>query len=106
MGASTDLSDARQRAARVLSAFEAAVKGEGGAAQAALEAALRDTALLKRAVAIQNARQHEAASVAAAEVAALKAQLQEAQLSAYSLSMHLREALAHSHKRGGPDWVT
>lgn len=94
----------------------------------------RDNALLKRAVAIQNARQQEAAAAAEAEVARLKellasreacereelrrplslsspltpstqGQLSASQLQAYSLSVHLREALAHTQQGGGPGWV-
>jgi len=110
MGASSDLADARQRAARVLTAFEAAVKA-GGAAAA--EASARDCALLKRAVAIQNGRAEAAAAAAAAEVAELRAQLaagaaalQAAQLHSYSLSVHLRQALAQPAAPDGPGWVT
>ena len=113
MSASSDLSDARARAARLLSAFEAAVHGGAGGAggeadalRGALDAALRDNAILKRAVAIQNARQQEAAAAAEAQVAELRAalaaqgsQLAAAQLSAYSLSVHLREALAGQEQR-------
>ena len=104
MAASADLCDARARAARLLTAFEAAVRGGGGEANSlrgALDSVLRDNAILKRAVAIQNARQQEAAAAAEAQVAELRAalaaqgsQLAAAQLSAYSLSVHLREALA------------
>jgi hypothetical protein len=97
---------------RVLSAFETALRGGEGALQAALEASQRDTALLKRAVAIQNARQHEAAAAAASEVAELRSQLVEqqaqlnaSQLNAYSLSMHLREAMSPQQQLGGR-WVT
>jgi hypothetical protein len=124
MAASSDLADARARAARLLSAFEAAVRsgagGAGGDADAlrgALDAALRDNAILKRAVAIQNARQQEAAAAAEAQVAELRAalaaqgsQLAAAQLSAYSLSVHLREALggkeqqrSQAHQPRNPD---
>jgi hypothetical protein len=110
MAASTDLPDARGRAARLLTAFEAAVRGGSGAdaLRGALDAAQRDNAILKRAVAIQNARQQEAAGAAEAAVAALRgevaqhaAALAAAQLNAYSLSVHLREALAQSHNQGG-----
>ena len=105
MAASADLPDARARAARLLTAFEAAVRGGGGSEadslRGALDSVLRDNAILKRAVAIQNARQQEAAAAAEAQVAELRAalaaqgsQLAAAQLSAYSLSVHLREALA------------
>ena len=113
MAASTDLGDARARAARLLSAFEAAVRARasGGAdvetLRGALDGALRDNAILKRAVAIQNARQTEATAAAEAQVASLRAQLAAnaqqlaaAQLNAYSLSVHLREALAQTQPRG------
>lgn len=115
MGAASDLGDARVRAARVLGAFEAAVKGDTAgvaALRGGLDTVLRDNAILKRAVAIQNARQQEAAAAAQSEIAELKAtivahqaQLSAAQLNAYSLQMHLREALAHAH-RSPPEWVT
>jgi phosphoenolpyruvate-protein kinase (PTS system EI component) len=119
MAASADLSDARARAARLLTAFEAAVRSGGGSEadsmRGVLDSVLRDNAILKRAVAIQNARQQEAAAAAEAQVAELRAalaaqgsQLAAAQMSAYSLSVHLREALAgqgqHTHQpRHPPD---
>ena len=71
MASSRDLGEARERAARTLSAFEAELRdkalarrggaGGGGSAEAGavLEAAMRENAILKRAVAIQNTR-HQA----------------------------------------------
>jgi hypothetical protein len=119
MAASTDLNDARGRAARLLSAFETAVRSAGGGAgsagggggdagaRQALDGALRDNAILKRAVAIQNARAQEAAAAAEAQVASLRGELAQhaaalaaAQLNAYSLSMHLREALSQALPAG------
>jgi hypothetical protein len=126
MAASTDLNDARGRAARLLSAFETAVRsssgaggasggggggGDDGGARAALDGALRENAILKRAVAIQNARAQEASAAADAQVATLRGELAQhaaalaaAQLNAYSLSMHLREALSQTLPAGrNPD---
>ena len=91
--------------------------GDADALRGALDAALRDNVILKRAVAIQNARQQEAAAAAEAQVAELRAalaaqgsQLAAAQLSAYSLSVHLREALggkeqqrSQAHQPRNPD---
>lgn len=113
MAASTDLTDARRRAGGVLAAFEAAIKGDAQATRGALESALRDTALLKRAVAIQQQRHHEASATAAQEIEALKAALSQqqtelhaAQMNAYTLSVHLRQALADGKATGhGPDWI-
>lgn len=63
MAASRDVDDARQRATRALQHFEGEVKrscdAKNSAAQGQLAAALRENALLKRAVAIQNTR-HQA----------------------------------------------
>lgn len=114
MAASADLGDARRRASGVLTAFEAAVKGDAQATRGALESALRDTALLKRAVAIQQQRHHEASVTAAQEIESLKAalaqqqsELHAAQMNAFALSVHLRQALSgpNAAGNGGPDWV-
>ena len=111
MAASTSLPDARARAARLLGAFEAAVRtrAEGSAeARAALEAAQRDCAILRRAVAIQAQRATEAAAAEAelrAQLSAQSAALQAAQMNAYSLGVHLRAALdgASGPGSGNPD---
>ena len=77
--------------------------GDADALRGALDAALRDNAILKRAVAIQNAELRAA-------LAAQGSQLAAAQLSAYSLSVHLREALggqeqqrSQAHQPRNPD---
>ena len=115
LSASTDLVDARRRASAVLGAFETAVRGDVQSLRGALEAAQRDTTLLKRAVAIQQQRHHESAAAAQQEADSLRAalaqqqeQLHAAQMSAYALSVHLRQAM-DGHPKGpsgsGPDWV-
>jgi hypothetical protein len=115
LAASTDLDDARRRASAVLGAFETAVKGDVQSLRGALEAAQRDTTLLKRAVAIQQQRHHEAAAAAQQEADSLRTalaqqqeQLHAAQMSAYAMSVHLRQAM-DGHPKGpsgsGPDWV-
>lgn len=67
MAASRDVDDARHRATRALQHFEGEVrKGcevKNAAAQGQLSAALRENALLKRAVAIQNTRHQARAAV-------------------------------------------
>jgi hypothetical protein len=106
MSAAADVADARRRAAAVLSGFEQAALAHAGGAAAGAEALARENALLKRAVAIQNARLQElgggeaaglrgALDAARARVAALEAQN-------YSLQLHLKAAAdAAAAGRGG-----
>eukprot|EP00850_Spirogloea_muscicola_P016986 SM000142S00500 [mRNA] locus=s142:62990:64689:+ [translate_table: standard] len=128
MAAAVDLDDARARAARLLEAFERTVAERGEERARALQKALgdgiglaelpapvhplqenaalkehlqsllRDTHVLKRAVAIQHERQQEHEHCAA-ELAQLKQaiaqyqdQLRTLEVSNYALSMHLRQA--------------
>jgi hypothetical protein len=106
MSAAADVADARRRAAAVLSGFEQAALAHAGGAAAGAEALARENALLKRAVAIQNARLQElgggeaaglrgALDAARARVAALEAHN-------YSLQLHLKAAAdAAAAGRGG-----
>ena len=112
MQSATDVDDAHARATRVMQAFEAAVRGavaaegeEGGPGGA--EGARRRSArlaeenlILKRAVAIQNARQQEHGELQRQLLelqracAGYQEQLQAAQRQNYSLGVHLKEALS------------
>lgn len=117
MSSSANVPDAHVRATRVLQAFEAAVRGavagggggagdaggEGGsAAKAHADNLARENVILKRAVAIQNARQqdHGQLQLQVAELqrvcAQYQHQLQQAQRQNYSLSLHLKEAMSPS----------
>ena len=109
-----DVTDARSRAGKVLRAFEAAVSeqvlgggagGAGGVGAAAAGAGaarekqnadlLRDSAILKRALKIQMAKEQEREAEMAAlrqQLESYKEQLARAELSNYSLAVHLREA--------------
>ena len=130
MSASTDVPDAHNRATRVLQAFEVAVRGavagggvdgvggagggDGGGAGVSAEAAARvnaenlarENVILKRAVAIQNARQQEHGQLQQQVVELQRAcaqyqeQLQQAQRQNYSLSLHLKEAMSPSPGNG------
>ena len=117
MSASSDVPDAHARAERVLQAFEATVRGSvaagglgpgaggagGGAAGAAAagdpNTLARENVILKRAVAIQNARQqeHEATRHQMVELQRLvlsyQERLQNAEQTNYSLGVHLKEAM-------------
>ena len=113
MGASSDVPDAHARAERVLQAFEATVRGSvagasgGGADRGGAGAAsggdpnalARENVILKRAVAIQNARQqeHEATRHQIVElqraVLSYQERLQNAERQNYSLGVHLKEAM-------------
>ena len=112
MSASSDVPDAHARAERVLQAFEATVRGSvatqnGGAGGVAAGAATagdpntlaRENVILKRAVAIQNARQqeHEATRHQMVELQRLvlsyQERLQNAERQNYSLGVHLKEAM-------------
>jgi hypothetical protein len=125
MSASSDVPDAHARAERVLQAFEATVRGSvaagglgpGGVPGAAPGAhagpcpaagdpntLARENVILKRAVAIQNARQqeHEATRHQMVELQRLvlsyQERLQNAEQTNYSLGVHLKEAMgARSH---------
>ncbi len=122
MSASSDVPDAHARAERVLQAFEATVRGSvaagsvpgaggaGGGAHPGAAAAgdpntlARENVILKRAVAIQNARQqeHEATRHQMVELQRLvlsyQERLQNAEQTNYSLGVHLKEAMgARSH---------
>ena len=107
MSSATDLSDAKARAARVLQSFEAQVQAvqRQSADKDAKEAAasqvaelLRDNAILKKAVQIQNSRMQEVAEkeTQLSALQQLLAQHQEKiralELSNYSLTLHLRQA--------------
>jgi len=127
MGASSDVPDAHARAERVLQAFEATVRGSvagasgfsgadrGGAGTGGEDGAgaasggdpntlARENVILKRAVAIQNARQqeHEATRHQIVElqraVLSYQERLQNAERQNYSLGVHLKEAMG---ARGG-----
>jgi hypothetical protein len=101
MAAASSIPDARGRAAKLLHAFERFVQDRGAGGRGGgprLEEALRENAILKRAVQIQNARMQEAGAKEQ-ELAALKqavAQYQERlrhlELSNYSLALHLQKA--------------
>ena len=127
MGAASDVPDAHARAERVLQAFEATVResvaadaarggatgatgadthgaggglGSAGGAPGGEPAVLaRENVILKRAVAIQNARQqeHEATRHQMVElqraVLSYQERLQNAERQNYSLGVHLKEAL-------------
>jgi hypothetical protein len=109
MSAATDVPDAHERATRVLQAFEAAVRsavagesaaaGGGGDASARAEILARENLILKRAVAIQNARQQEHGQTQQQVVALQRLcaqyqeQLQAAERQNYSLGLHLKEAM-------------
>ncbi|KAF6259470.1 hypothetical protein COO60DRAFT_1294852 [Scenedesmus sp. NREL 46B-D3] len=104
MAAAKDFTDARGRAAKMLQSFEQFVsarskEGSGGTgSQARAEEALRENAILKRAVQIQNAKLQEA-SAKDQELAGLKQlvgqyqeRLRHLELSNYSLALHLQKA--------------
>lgn len=109
MSAATDVPDAHERATRVLQAFEASVRsavagesaaaGGGGDASARAEILARENLILKRAVAIQNARQQEYGQTQQQVVALQRLcaqyqeQLQAAERQNYSLGLHLKEAM-------------
>ena len=109
MSAATDVPDAHERATRVLQAFEASVRsavagesaaaGGGGDASARAEILARENLILKRAVAIQNARQQEHGQTQQQVVALQRLcaqyqeQLQAAERQNYSLGLHLKEAM-------------
>jgi len=110
MASASTMDDARVRAGRLLQAFERAVTRPAAAEVETLRTALQkeqhDTALLKRAVAIQHAKQQESAARDSElqklreTVAAYQEQLRQAELTHYTLSMHLRQALEHSTMPG------
>jgi uncharacterized phage infection (PIP) family protein YhgE len=104
MAAAKDFTDARGRAAKMLQAFEQFVsarskEGSGSSSShARAEEALRENAILKRAVQIQNAKLQEA-SAKDQELAGLKQllgqyqeRLRHLELSNYSLALHLQKA--------------
>jgi hypothetical protein len=109
MSAAANLDDARARAGKVLTEFEAVVRErvESGAGAAAkengvlkehMQALMKDNHILKRAVQIQNARQLESEEKMK-EVHQLKQMLQQYQeqlrtleVNNYALSLHLRKA--------------
>lgn len=91
MSAARDLPDAKERAARILRAFEQAVMQTSEQHHAELT---RENALLKRAVAIQNARLQELGGKVAesAELQAAKERIHALEVQNYSLQVHLRRA--------------
>ena len=104
MAASKDMSDAQNRASRVLQAFEGAVRHRCAEISdySKVMKMKRENALLKRAVAIQNSRMQELAPLQARvrELEGLCAhyseQLQAEQRQNYSLSVNLRLAMDQS----------
>ena len=104
MAASKDVSDAQNRASRVLQAFEGAVRHRCAEISdySKVMKMKRENALLKRAVAIQNSRMQELAPLQARvrELEGLCAhyseQLQAEQRQNYSLSVNLRLAMDQS----------
>eukprot|EP00898_Chlorokybus_atmophyticus_P008957 jgi/Chlat1/9062/Chrsp94S08321 len=106
MAAATDMQDARARASRILERFEQFMREHVGAAarkeflqlRAQLAQMIKDNHILKRAVAIQNARQQEHAEKERelAELRQAVVQFQErlkhAEISNYALAMHLKQA--------------
>ncbi|BDA50624.1 hypothetical protein COCOBI_16-3000 [Coccomyxa sp. Obi] len=106
MAGAKDVDDARDRASRVLQAFEQAVLRQSARSQPDMTALRnhlnelsRDNHILKRAVAIQNTRMQEACGAKDAEISSLRSALAQyeqkvrtLELSNYSLSMHLRQA--------------
>jgi len=103
MSGSTDIPDAHNRATRVLSAFEGAVRAQASGREAKALARAKELAnenvILKRAIVVQNKRSQEHGQLQrqAAELqqmcAQYQEQLQQAQLNNYSLSIHLRQAM-------------
>ncbi|KAF8068413.1 hypothetical protein HT031_002102 [Scenedesmus sp. PABB004] len=102
MAAAQDFADARGRAGKMLQAFEAFVsaraKDAPGGGAGRLDEALRENAILKRAVQIQNAKLQEAAAKDQ-ELSGLKQvlgqyqeRLRHLELSNYSLALHLQKA--------------
>ena len=107
MQSSTDVDDAHARATRVMQAFEAAVRGAVAAGDQEDQEGTKRVArlaeenlILKRAVAIQNARQQEHGELQRQLLelqracAGYQEQLQAAQRQNYSLGVHLKEALS------------
>lgn len=103
MSAAKNVPDAKARAAKILQSFErAAVEHSLKTSQPReLEETLKENALLKRAVAIQNAKIQELSADGAAngEVARLRAAVEElqqrlhaAEVQNYSLQLHLKQA--------------
>eukprot|EP00879_Flechtneria_rotunda_P011450 GHRR01011962.1.p1 GENE.GHRR01011962.1~~GHRR01011962.1.p1 ORF type:complete len:214 (+),score=93.66 GHRR01011962.1:592-1233(+) len=116
MASAKDFADARARAAKLLQAFEQFVLGRnkqqasggGVVSQPKVEDVLRENAILKRAVQIQNAKLQEAASTKDQEVAGLKQllgqyqeRLRHLELSNYSLALHLQKATGDRPPGGG-----
>jgi len=107
MQSATDVDDAHARATRVMQAFEAAVRGAVAAGDQEDQEGTKRVArlaeenlILKRAVAIQNARQQEHGELQRQLLelqracAGYQEQLQAAQRQNYSLGVHLKEALS------------
>jgi len=103
MAKSTDVADARDRAARALRAFEAfvlaraapAAGGDAAAARDVVARLERENAVLKKAVAIQNARlkANETDLARLAKKSEAQAEkLRQLETTNYSLSCHLRHA--------------
>ena len=95
MSAATDITDAKQRAAQVLRAFEQAVMQHADQHHGDV---VRENALLKRAVAIQNSRLQELLA-RESEVRELRGAMEEAkakiralEVHNYSLQVHLKRA--------------
>ncbi|KAK2079240.1 hypothetical protein QBZ16_002931 [Prototheca wickerhamii] len=119
MSSARDLEDARARAARLLEAFERGVLSHSASQETASSPTklrhqaselARENALLKRAVAIQNARLHEAGA-REREVAELRAalsekerQVQGLQVQVYSLQVHLQKATADAERALQPEF--
>jgi hypothetical protein len=109
MGASADVTDAQNRASRVLQTFEGVVRQKCAefSDYSKVMKMKRENALLKRAVAIQNSRMQDLAPLQArvreleSTVARYDEQLQAMQRQNYSLSVNLRLAMDQS-PLGGP----
>lgn len=98
MSAASSLDDAKTRASEVLKGFEQAVMQHADSQEGRTGELARENALLKRAVAIQNARLQELGSKET-EVGQLKAALDAArsrvhylEVQNYSLQLHLKQA--------------
>ena len=108
MGASVDVSDAQNRASRVLQTFEGAVRQKCAEFNEhnKMMKLKRENALLKRAVAIQNSRMQDLKPLQTrvreleAACAQYDAQLKAAERQNYSLSVNLRLAMAEQSPFG------
>jgi len=109
MAAAADVDDARARAAAVLRAHASTVLAASRGRASTSAASAQDTALLKRAVAVQaarSARDEAALGAARAELGDARARLAAAEMANYALAAHLRSAVGDGRlppPRGPPD---